>query len=66
MRPRLPPPLKSGARIGVVAPAGPIRPALLRQGLAYLSKRGYQVVEGKHLRSRRGYLAGSDTQRAGI
>lgn len=64
MRWRLPPPLKPGARIGVVAPAGPIRPALLRTGLAYLSRRGYRIVPGRHLRARHGYLAGTDAQRA--
>ena len=64
MRPLLPPPLNPGARIGVVAPAGPVRPSLLREGLAYLSRRGYRVAEGKHLRARRGYLAGTDAQRA--
>jgi len=48
----------------VVAPAGPIRPRQLREGLDYLTRRGYRVVEGKHLRSRRGYLAGTDAQRA--
>jgi muramoyltetrapeptide carboxypeptidase len=47
-----------------VAPAGPIKPALLRQGLAYLSGRGYRVVEGRSLRERHGYLAGTDAQRA--
>jgi muramoyltetrapeptide carboxypeptidase len=62
--PVLPPPLAPGARIGVVAPAGPIRPALLRQGLAYLRRRGYRVVEGRNLRARCGYLAGTDAQRA--
>jgi muramoyltetrapeptide carboxypeptidase len=61
---RLPPPLRPGARIGVVAPAGPIKPALLRQGLAYLARRGYRVVEGRHLRARHAYLAGSDAVRA--
>jgi muramoyltetrapeptide carboxypeptidase len=47
----------------VVAPAGPIRPAVLEEGLAYLKGKGYSVVEGKHLRCRHGYLAGSDAQR---
>ncbi|HEU5179276.1 MAG TPA: LD-carboxypeptidase [Candidatus Polarisedimenticolia bacterium] len=60
----LPPPLKPGARLGVVAPAGPIRAAQLRAGLAYLKERGYRVVEGSHLRDRRGYLAGTDAGRA--
>lgn len=64
MRFRLPPPLSPGARIGVVAPAGPIRPDLLRAGLAYLTRRGYRIVQGRHLRARHGYLAGTDAQRA--
>ncbi len=64
MRPLLPPPLPPGGTIGVVAPAGPIRPAALKDGLAYLRKRGYRVEEGKHLRRRHGYLAGTDAQRA--
>jgi muramoyltetrapeptide carboxypeptidase len=60
----MPPALAPGARIGVVAPAGPIDPGQLREGLAYLRRRGYQVVEGKGLRARHGYLAGTDAQRA--
>ena len=64
MRTVLPEPLSPGARIGVVAPAGPIRPALLREGLAYLRRRGYRVVEGRSLRAHHGYLAGTDAQRA--
>jgi len=63
MKPILPPPLSPGGRIGVVAPSGPIRPAALDEGLAYLRRKGYQVVEGRHLRCRHGYLAGTDAQR---
>jgi muramoyltetrapeptide carboxypeptidase len=64
MKPLLPPPLPPGGRLGVVAPAGPIRPAALAEGLAYLRSKGYRVVEGRHLRSRHGFLAGTDEQRA--
>jgi muramoyltetrapeptide carboxypeptidase len=64
LRPLLPPPLPRGGTIGVVAPAGPIRPAALSAGLAYLAERGYRIVEGKHLRLRHGYLAGPDARRA--
>jgi len=64
VKPVLPPPLPAGGRIGVVAPAGPIRPAALEEGLAYLRGRGFEVVEGKHVRCRHGYLAGTDAQRA--
>jgi len=63
LKPVLPPPLPPGGKIGVVAPAGPLRPSDLARGLAYLKERGYRVVEGKHLRCRRGYLAGTDAQR---
>ncbi len=46
-----------------MAPSGPIRPALLDEGLEYLRRKGYQVAEGRHIRCRRGYMAGSDAQR---
>ncbi len=59
----LPPRLGSGDRIGVVAPAGPVREEALERGLATLRGRGYEVVEGAHLRQRAGYLAGSDRDR---
>lgn len=64
MKPVLPPPLRPGARIGVVAPGGPTPAVALAEGLAYLARRGYHVVEGKHLRERHGYLAGADEHRA--
>jgi len=64
VKPILPPPLRPGSRIGVVAPAGPIRSAALEEGLAYLREKGFQVVEGRHLLCRHGYLAGTDVQRA--
>ena len=64
MKPVLPPPLPPGGSIGIVAPSGPIRPAALESGLAYLRERGYRVVEGTHLRRRHGYLAGTDAERS--
>lgn len=59
----LPPRLREGDQIGVVAPAGPVREEALEPGLAMLRERGYVVVEGAHLRKRSGYLAGSDRER---
>ena len=64
MKPILPPPLPAGGKIGVVAPSGPIHPGTLEKGLGYLRGKGYRVVEGRHLRCRHGFLAGSDAQRA--
>ena len=64
MRPVLPPPLSPGGSVGVVAASGPIHPAVLKSGLAYLRERGYRVVEGTHLRRRHGYLAGTDAERS--
>ncbi len=51
-------------RLRVVAPAGPVQPHKLEQGLDFLRGRGHQVVEGKALRLVHGHLAGTDAQRA--
>jgi muramoyltetrapeptide carboxypeptidase len=59
----IPPRLAPGDRIGVCAPGGPVREEALDRGLAYLKSRGYVPVPGRHLRERRGYLAGSDRHR---
>ena len=63
MRLRRPPPLERGDRVGIVAPAGPVRADLLDRGLSYLEARGYVPVPGDHLRDRRAYLGGSDADR---
>jgi muramoyltetrapeptide carboxypeptidase len=59
----VPPPLRPGDRIGIAAPAGPIRVEDLERGLAYLSARGFEPVLGEHLTDRRAYLAGADEDR---
>jgi muramoyltetrapeptide carboxypeptidase len=64
MRTLLPPPLGPGDRIGIVAPAGPVRRGALARGLAVLRGRGFEVVPGRHLCDRRAYLAGADRDRA--
>jgi len=63
MRTLLPPSLRRGARIGIAAPAGPVRPESFDKGLVYLERRGFELVRGSHLTARRGYLAGSDAER---
>jgi len=63
-RPRRKPPcLRPGARVALIAPAGPVSEERLQKALANLSEQGYQVREGAALRQRYGYLAGEDTER---
>ena len=64
MKVLLPPPLRTGDRIGVAAPAGPVRRPALEHGIAALERGGYAVTRGEHLTDRTGYLAGSDRHRA--
>lgn len=59
----LPPPLRSGARVGVVALSGPVQEAALEAGLAVLRDAGLVPVEAPGLRARDGYLAGEDGSR---
>jgi muramoyltetrapeptide carboxypeptidase len=63
-----PPSLHAGDRIAVVAPSGPVDPALLERGCAVLRGLGLDVVVGKHALDRAPsgltYLAGSDAERA--
>ena len=57
--------LKRGDVIGVCAPAGPaVDDEDLRKGVRYLEGLGYRVVLSPHVLRRRGYLAGTDKQRA--
>lgn len=50
--------------MGVVAPAGPVNRELLEKGLKILRGMKFNPVLGEHVFSRRGYLAGSDEDRA--
>jgi muramoyltetrapeptide carboxypeptidase len=59
-----PPRLKPGSRIGVAAISGPVDPVRLDAGVAALERRGYRVVLAANVRERRGFLAGSDAERA--
>ncbi len=57
--------LKEGDAVGVVAPASPpADPEDLDRGIAVLAAIGLRVRLGRHARERRGYLAGSDRDRA--
>jgi len=56
--------LRSGATIGIVAPAGPNNEEKLQAGITYLQRRGYRTVVGMHVHDTYGYLAGTDIARA--
>ncbi len=59
----IPPPIKPGDTVGVVAASGPPVPELLSQGRKFFQEKGFRVREGRHLRECNAYLAGDDSQR---
>jgi muramoyltetrapeptide carboxypeptidase len=65
-RPRIviPPPIRSGARIAVVAPGSRVPREALDAGLKRLRAWGLEPVEGRHARAGLGDLAGEDAARA--
>ena len=61
-----PPTLAPGARVALVAPAGPLRDEQdLNRSVANVSSFGWAAVPGEHVLERDGYLAGSDEHRLG-
>lgn len=60
MRVVLPPPVTPGDRVAVLAPSSPAFAAQLDRGLGVLASWGYEIVEGRHLRTHHGHLAGLD------
>lgn len=64
---KIPPALRTGDAIGIVAPSSPVLREELEAGVALLEARGYRVVVGEHVLARHpsnDYLAGTDAQRA--
>jgi len=60
-----PPKLHPGDVIGICAPASPPRKQdSIESGIRYLESAGFRIKMGKHIFFRRGYLAGTDVQRA--
>jgi muramoyltetrapeptide carboxypeptidase len=57
-----PPRLSPGARVAIVAPAGPVPRDKLAAGAEILGER-YQLVHDERIFTRTGYLAGSDGER---
>lgn len=60
----LPPPLEPGELIGVFAAASPVQKAMLEAGVEALESFGFSVRLAPGILSQRGYLAGSDQERA--
>ena len=60
---KLPPPVKKGGRIGIVATAGPVTREELEPGIEELHKAGFEPVLAKNLYYNEGYLAGTDEDR---
>jgi muramoyltetrapeptide carboxypeptidase len=61
---RLPPPLSAGARVALIAPAGPLRsPDELTAAIAHAESLGWEPVPALHAMRRDGYLAGTDDER---
>ena len=55
--------LGPGSAVALVAPAGPFEADKYEKGASLLRMAGYQVVPGKNVFKRRGYLAGTDLER---
>jgi muramoyltetrapeptide carboxypeptidase len=56
--------LGPGARVSLVAPAGPLAPGAVDRALARVEEWGWVPLAGEHARGRHGYLSGTDEQRA--
>jgi len=60
----VPPFLKSGDTIGIATPASPYQAKALQEGIHLLRQWGFQVALGRKRIIRKGYLAGTDRERA--
>lgn len=61
-----PPALTPGDTLGIVAPASPFNQSAFEKGVAILQSFGFKVRLAEELFLRRGYLAGSDRDRADL
>lgn len=58
-----PPALRPGARVALVAPAGPVAPDAVDRAVDRVRAWGWEPRLGRHARGRHGYLSGTDAQR---
>jgi muramoyltetrapeptide carboxypeptidase len=58
-----PPRLKPGDKVGLITPGSFIPDRTLEKAIANIRNLGFEVVLGKHIRAKRGYIAGTDQQR---
>ncbi|MCB2339984.1 S66 peptidase family protein [Clostridium estertheticum] len=56
--------LRLGDTIGLISPASPENIEAIKKAILFLNNLGFNVIEGKHLYDRWGYLAGKDKDRA--
>jgi len=60
----IPPFLKAGDVIGVCAPARKVSPEEMKDGITWLTQKGFQVKESEHLYNSQNQFSGSDKERA--
>jgi len=60
----IPPAIKAGNRIRIVAPAGKISAEKVDPGIELLRQSGFEVIVGKHVYAEQSQYAGADEQRA--
>lgn len=60
----IPPFLKAGDVIGICAPARKVSPEEMKDGIAWLTQKGFQVKESEHLYNIQNQFSGSDKERA--
>jgi muramoyltetrapeptide carboxypeptidase len=53
-----------GDTIGLISPASPENTLAIKKAILFLQNQGFNIVEGKHLYDKWGYLAGTDKDRA--
>jgi muramoyltetrapeptide carboxypeptidase len=58
-----PPALRPGARVALVAPAGPLGDGAVDRAVGRVRAWGFEAVVGEHARTRHGYLAAPDRER---
>lgn len=55
--------IRPGAKVALIAPASPPAEAKFEQAFRNLTDMGFQIIPGKNMRARYGYLAGTDAER---